>query len=182
MDGKKVIIGLAIGLALGLLAGGAVWFFSGDAQDLKPVEPTPIPEEEMIPTMEPTPTPDLDRADLSIDVLNGSGVPGAAGDAEDFLLDLGYEEITTGNADSYDYQQTEVSIKESKDEYLQMLLTDLSSEYTVSSESAYLDEDYDYDVQIIVGTNGEDEETVETEAEAETEAETETETDDSDLE
>ncbi len=151
MDGKKVVIGLVIGLAVGLLAGAGVWLISGGS-GVGTLKPSPTPTEiPPTPMPEPTPTPELDRADLTIQVLNGSGAPGVAGTAEDLLLDLGYQEIDTGNADTYDYQQTEVSIKESKDEYLQMLLTDLKDEYTVSSESAYLDEDFDFDAQIIIG-------------------------------
>ncbi len=154
MDGKKVIIGLVIGLAIGLVVGGGVWLISGGSTNLglsKP-KPTATPTETpTTPTPEASPTPQLERSDLSLEVLNGSGEPGAAGDAQAVLEDLGYENIEAGNADSYDYDQTEVSIKEGKKEYLQLLLNDLKEEYSISSESAYLEEDYDYDAQIIVG-------------------------------
>jgi hypothetical protein len=152
MDGKKVIVGLVIGLFIGLAAGGGFWLIKGGSIDSGKNKPTPTPTKSLAtPTPESTPTPDLDRADLSMEVLNGSGVPGAAGDTEDFLLELGYENIETGNADSYDYDQTEISIKESKNNYLELLLSDLETEYNVSSESAYLDEEYEYDAQIIIG-------------------------------
>ncbi len=152
MDGKKVIVGLVIGLCIGLAAGGGFWLIKGGSADFGKSKPTPTPTKlPATPTPESTPTPDLDRSDLSMEVLNGSGAPGAAGDAEDFLVELGYENIEAGNADSYDYDQTEVSIKESKNNYLELLLSDLETEYSVSSQSAYLDEDYEYDAQIIVG-------------------------------
>lgn len=152
MDGRKVIIGLVIGLAIGLVAGGSFWLVSGGVSIGRP-KSTPTPTERpTTPTPEATPTPELDRKDLSLEVLNGSGAPGAAGSARDFLENLGYENIDVGNAASYDYDQTEVSVKESKKEYLQLLVNDLKDEYTVSSESAYLEEDYDYDAQIIIGT------------------------------
>jgi len=154
MDGKKVIVGLVIGLVIGLVAGGGVWLLSGGSGEVglkRPkVSPTPT-QVPATPTPEASPTPELSRADLSLEVLNGVGAPGAAGDGQDYLEGLGYENIEVGNAGSYDYDQTEVSIKESKDEYLQMLIDDLEGEYTVSSESAYLEEDYDYDAKIILG-------------------------------
>jgi hypothetical protein len=155
MDGKKVVIGLIIGLAIGLIAGGAVWLISGGSKNLglgKP-KPTATPTEALTtPTPEATPTPELNRSDLSLEVLNGSGAPGVAGDAQDYLQELGYENIEVGNAGSYDYDQTEVAIKESKQEYLQTLLNDLNEKYTVNPETTFLEEDYDYDAQIIIGT------------------------------
>ncbi len=155
MNGKKVLVGLVIGLIIGVLAGGGVWLISGGSTDIgigKP-KPTATPTEpQASPTPEATPTPELSRADFSLQVLNGSGEPGAAGDAEELLETKGYEDITAGNADSYDYDQTEVKIKESKKEYLELLLNDLKDDYSISSESAYLEEDNDYDAQIIVGT------------------------------
>lgn len=154
MDGKKVIIGLVIGLAIGLIAGGGVWLVSGGSKNLGLGQPksTPTPTEmPATPTPEASPTPELDRSELSLEVLNGSGAPGVAGGAQDYLESLGYENIEVGNADSYDYDQTELSIKEEKQEYLQLLLDDLEGEYTVNPETTFLEEDYDYDAQIIIG-------------------------------
>ncbi len=154
MNGKKVIVGLVIGLAVGLIAGGVVWLVSGGSADVGMFKPKPTATPTQVPptpTPEASPTPDLDRADLSIEVLNGSGEPGAAGDAEAILEDAGYEMIETGNADSYDYEQTQVSVKESEKAFLQLLLNDLKDEYSISSESAFLEEDYDYDAQVIIG-------------------------------
>jgi len=155
MNGKKVIVGLVIGLTVGLIAGGVVWFVSGGGADVGVFKPKPTATPTRVPpspTPQASPTPDLDRSDLSIEVLNGSGEPGVAGDAEELLEDLGYELIETGNADSYDYDQIQVSVKESNKDYLQLLLNDLKDEYSISSESAFLEEDYEYDAQVIIGT------------------------------
>src|SRR3989344_3619400 len=64
-------------------------------------------EQEIEPTQAPTATPtpvEFDRASLSVQVLNGSGVSGEAGRMETYLSDLGYENTEIGNADNSDYQ------------------------------------------------------------------------------
>jgi LCP family protein required for cell wall assembly len=43
-----------------------------------------------------------------VDVLNGSGEAGVAADTGSLLLDEGFEINDTGNADSFDYQQTQI--------------------------------------------------------------------------
>lgn len=104
------------------------------------------------PTKAPTAAPadtDIDRADLSIAVQNGSGVAGAATDASDFLEGLGYEVVSTGNADNFEYTETVIRVKSSMKEYLDQLEEDLSGEYTVGSATA----DYtgEADALVIVG-------------------------------
>ena len=74
-----------------------------------------------------------------------------AGEAKDFLEGLGYEDVDTGNAGAYDFEETEVAIKEGKEEYLDLLIGDLSEEYEVSEDSETLDEDSDYDAVVTVG-------------------------------
>lgn len=64
--------------------------------------PSPIPS----PTIQP-----VNRKDYKIKVLNGSGIAGKASDAKDFLKTKGYEEILTGNADTFDYATTVVQVK-----------------------------------------------------------------------
>lgn len=61
--------------------------------------PTLSPDEED-PT--PTPAPELDRASITIDVLNGSGITGKAGETAEKLETLGYTIGTIGNATATD--------------------------------------------------------------------------------
>jgi hypothetical protein len=59
--------------------------------------PTPTTDpEEASPT--PTPAPELDRSEITIDVLNGSGITGKAGETAEKLETLGYTIGTIGNA------------------------------------------------------------------------------------
>lgn len=160
-SGKKYLfIGLIVVLVLALIGGGI--YVSQKAMSKKeaseatspePAEPKAASEEEVTPTEEPevTPAAELDRADLKIQALNGRGVAGAAGGAKDLLEELGYADVVTGNAENYDYEETEISIKEEKEDYLEMLTDDLSEEYTLADETSTLDEDSDYDAIVIVG-------------------------------
>lgn len=113
----------------------------------------PVEEGQSSPTPTPTPEVELDRAELKVQVLNGSGTPGMAGKAQEHLEGLGYQDIDTGNADDYDYKETVIAIKPSKEKYLGLITKDLAEEYTVASETEELDEDSDFDVVITVGTN-----------------------------
>lgn len=110
--------------------------------------PTPTPE-----VTEPTPTPaaELDRSELSIQVLNGSGVTGAAKTAQEYLEGLGYSVDAVGNADESDLETTQVAIKSEKEEFSDLVKEDLSEQYTVDEEVGELDEDSTYDVVITLG-------------------------------
>lgn len=111
--------------------------------------PTPEPTTEVTPTSEPTLIPD--RSELKIQILNGSGAPGTAGKAKEFLEELGYEVADTGNAKNYDYEETEISLKESRMDFKALLVEDLGKEYEISEDVGTLDEDSDYDAVVIIG-------------------------------
>lgn len=154
---KWILIALIVLGGLSLVIGGILVYQKAIKNKELVIEseakPTLVPEEtvEQISTPTPTPTIILERSDLKIEVLNGSGVPGTAAKAADFLEELGYQKPATGNADSYDYSSTIIKIKESKQDYLPILKEDLSEKYTLSEEVDTLDEDEDFDVVIIIG-------------------------------
>ena len=132
------------------------WAQYAKKKDKEVVAPTPTPlvaPSEVTPTGEisPSPTPKISRADLKIKVLNGTGVPGAAGKVAELLEKFGWQGIKTGNADNFDYQKTVIQIKESKKEYFELLKKDLSSKYTLEEEPQTLSEDENFDAVIIVG-------------------------------
>ena len=111
-------------------------------------EETPVAQ----PTATPTPpAPTLKRADLKVQVLNGAGVAGTASSAQEFLEGLGYEDIDTDNADSFDFEETEIAIKEDKEKYVELLNDDLLKKYVVSKTIKTLPEDSKYDVVITIG-------------------------------
>lgn len=110
--------------------------------------PTTTPQAEQITQ---TPAEELKREDLKVEILNGSGTPGAAGVTQKYLEDLGYQIAKTGNAKSYTYKETEISIKEEKRPYLEMLVKDLEKNYTLATGSSFLESESEFDAVIVVG-------------------------------
>ena len=109
--------------------------------------PTPTPEPTAIP--EPTLTP---APSIVLEVLNGSGVAGAAADTQTKLEELGYTIDSIGNADKSDYETTEVIVA-SGFTRTQELLDGLIAEFGEATTSGELAEDATVDAQIILGSN-----------------------------
>lgn len=139
-------------LLVGGLVGGLITYFSGISR-LSAETPTSTPLATYMPQVTPTEAPktSIKREDLKVQILNGSGVSGAANKAKTFLEGLGYKGVEVGNASSSDFAETEVSIKDSKKEFLSTLTTDLSKNYTVSKETKTLAASSKYDIVITLG-------------------------------
>lgn len=140
-------------LLVGALVGGLITYFSGLSR-LGEADKTPSP----IPTVvdaEPSPTASpsstLKRDGLKIQVLNGSGISGAAGKAKTLLEGLGYTSVDTGNALSSNFVKTEVAYKESAKEYLDLIIKDLSKEYEATAAAKVLPTSSKYDIVITLG-------------------------------
>lgn len=166
-SGKKLLVLVGIFLVLGGLVVGGVFSLRSrgekEVESLPVVEVTPSPAEEGpgdISQVTPTATPaaevvEIDLQDYSVQVLNGSGVPGEAGRAEDLLLAGGFEAIDVGNADSYDYTDTEVSLREGTPKAVFDSIEEVLGEsYSVVKGDA-LARDADYDVVVVVGVQKE---------------------------
>jgi hypothetical protein len=111
------------------------------------VSPSPLP-----PTAAPTPTPSVTREKLKIKVLNGSGIRGKATEVRDILKDLGYQEILTGNADSFDFETTVIRTKPGEKEALDMIKADIK-DYVTKAETEALEETDSSDATIIIGAD-----------------------------
>ena len=151
---KIVFIVLAVVIVLGA-AGGGFYFYNKKKSAPEIQSETETEQIVVSPASEPVePSPattPLERKDLAIQVLNGSGIAGKAGKMKDFLEEAGYEEIDTGNAETYDYEEAEIAVKENAKDYLEMLTDDLSEKYSLAEETRTLDEDSEFDVIITVG-------------------------------
>ena len=93
----------------------------------------------------------LDRSKLSVTVQNGSGIEGVAGKAGAILKDFGYNVVSTGNADNYNYKGVTIKVKKDKSEFLDLLKKDLSKEYKITTASSGLDLGSPTDAVIIIG-------------------------------
>lgn len=114
----------------------------------KPTE-TPTPEPTEAPPT-PTPTVEVMRESVTIQVLNGTGVPGQANGVKALLEGKGYTGITTGNADTYDYTQSEIQISKDKSYLKDTILADVKSSLT-DPKVTELPSDATVDVVIIIG-------------------------------
>lgn len=164
---KAIVIIVTILAVLAGLVGGGLLVYRNALSD--PGQQPQVIESDATPTPSPTPLEDpdatasgqvdetssdseIDRAEIAIQILNGSGVPGAAGDVADLLTAENYDDIDTGNASSFDYDTTEVRVAAGN----QALFADIESILEVSYEITQgdpLDEDSDFDVVITVGDN-----------------------------
>jgi len=58
---------------------------------------------------------EIDLSQYKIQILNGSGIKGGAGTVESLLNKAGFTDTATGNAASYDFQETEIAVKKDID-------------------------------------------------------------------
>lgn len=151
---RLVVVILIAAVISGVVVGGIIYFNSKVSKPLTIAEtqpPSPTPQEEVMEEKEAM-EEKVDLTQYSVQVLNGSGVPGEAGNAESSLTDAGFENIDTGNADSYDYEQTEVSLKADLPEAIYKAIEDaLGGQYNVVKSETTLSEGSDYNIQVIVG-------------------------------
>ena len=177
---KRYLIVIAIIVVLVLILLGVFKFATGGSNSKAEITPTPTievaPTEEPTPTEElspsptvkpkttptssPTPKPSvnpvdkasgLDRSKLSIHILNGSGVTGAAKKASDLLEGLGYNVIQIGNAENSDFASTEIQMASGKSDFIALLKSDLSGTYTVGKTSDSPASDEKADAVVIIG-------------------------------
>lgn len=170
---KRLLIFGGLFILVLLLLGSAVYFITQDSNSSEPDETassislppeeeiteTPTPEEEGSPTPERPTTPSKapastasENSDISISVQNGSGVSGAAAEAADVLKTAGYTISSTGNADSTNYSDVTIQIKNSLRSSLADIEEALSDDYTVGETSTDLPESTSYDVLVIIGS------------------------------
>ena len=153
---SKIILTIVVVLlVLGAIVGGALYFQKGVTED-KPDESTNTAE--MTPVATPLPTAPEEKVDLTtlnVSVLNGSGKAGEAGKVKNLLVEGGFSEdkITSGNADSYDYDETSVSVKGGlSTKVMDAVKTSLSDVYALTASEDELEESSSYDIVIIVGS------------------------------
>lgn len=156
---KKLIYLLGVILAIVVLF-NVVRTLTGGSKSTPPPTPTPIVKETPTPVEESTPEPTinpvdsstgLDRSELSVAIQNGSGEGGVAKRASDLLKGLGYDVVSTGNADNFDYTDITAKVKATEKKYLPLLIKDLSTEYAIGSSSSDLSASESAEAVVIIG-------------------------------
>jgi hypothetical protein len=112
----------------------------------------------LIPTVSPTgelssvdKATKLNRSELDIAVLNGSGIAGAAKGVSDYLQGLGYRVVRVENADAFTYTNINVIVKKSVSRYADLLRKDLRGKPEFSSVSASVSDEIANEAVVIVG-------------------------------
>jgi hypothetical protein len=150
--GKGTLIFIILAILALVLVG--FWLVFGKGKGVEEMEegmltPSVFEEDSFSPSPIPTQV-EFDRDEISIQILNGSGISGAAGDLSDKMEDLGYSDIEVGNASNQDYETTNVTFSSSlPDEVVDEITEMLEDMYEdVDSETGSTDE---YDIEIITG-------------------------------
>ncbi|KKQ43256.1 MAG: hypothetical protein US60_C0005G0016 [Microgenomates group bacterium GW2011_GWC1_37_8] len=148
-SGMKLV--LIIIIVLSILA-SAAWFVFGRGGNI-PVseEPTPTPFFNEQPTSMPIPTEtEVDKSELKIQVLNGTGIAGGAGTLKTKLEALDFSNIEVGNASPQNYTSAEVTFSSSIPESVEQELTDLLED-TYQDVKLKTGSTTDFDIKIITG-------------------------------
>lgn len=150
----KILIIIAILL---ILAGGGFYYYQSTQKPVETVKEEETKEESVTPTEEPTPA-DVKNDAYTIELLNGSGIAGEAGRAQELLEGEEFKVDSTGNAENYDFEDTVIQAGSDVDEaWIKELRRTLGKNYTVKSGVTKLDAaDSTADVVVIVGSLDED--------------------------
>lgn len=131
--GKKRLLILAILIVLVLVGGGGFYMFNQNSKNIEQKNAVKTVEENKKVT--PTKKPGVfKREEWTLEVLNGTKIPGLAKKTSEDLTKLGYNVIKTENADESTYSQAQIFIQEGKTAPKQ-LLSDMEMVINVSSVS-----------------------------------------------
>lgn len=137
-SGKKKFAAAAIIIVILLATGWVIKSGSGSAESEIKTGSQPIPTP--LPTPSFTPAVKLERSGVSFEVLNGSGVTGAAKKLADQLKELGYEVLKTANADKDTYTQNQIYIKAELKGTVDLVIADLKDIIKIASVAGELKE------------------------------------------
>jgi hypothetical protein len=143
---------LGTGILLGVIIFGGWLLYDAYGGDIK--IPSSVMKPTVTPSKEPSPSPttvSINPGDYKVDVLNGTGVSGAAGDVESSLNTAGFTNTTTGNASEYGFTDTEVAMKSDVPSAVFDAIKKSLPDYSVV-EVTSLPTDGNYDVVVTVGT------------------------------
>lgn len=130
--GKKTLVIVLVVLGV-LLIGGGLFFFIGNRARQSEPTPTPSSQLEVMETVEPEPTSTSEpanREEISIDVQNGTGIAKEASYLQGILKEMGYSQVSLGNADNQSYEDAVVTFSSG-------LPSSVVSEITDKLESVY---------------------------------------------
>ncbi len=152
--GLKWLLILVILFLLGMIGGLGYLFVFQSKPVVTNTTTTPKTTLKTIKVLNPSPTvATVAKNTYTIEVLNGSGVSGAAGAGQNYLNGKGYNVVGVGNADNSNYTDTIIKAKTSvPSSFISQLRQDLSGKYTVANSLTSLNNSSSTDVVVVVGS------------------------------
>lgn len=105
----------------------------------------PVVEEEV----EIAESEQLERSEISLEILNGSGVAGLAAETMVAFEGLGYDEISVGNAETV--PGSELYVRSGYEDRVDVLLDDVLAELEIATISGELEDDGEIVARIVLG-------------------------------
>lgn len=136
---------------LGALLGGVI-FYQKSLNKAANATASPTPSSEVTPAPSASPSASLDLSKYSINVENGSGISGEAGNASNILTAAGFKVSATGNADAYSYTKTIIKTKSDVPQaFIDQVSSALSKTYVLGTSQTLPDTSSD-EIVVIVGS------------------------------
>ena len=155
---------LITAIVVGLVAGGVYVYLSGTGKlvgdNIALMSPTPGSSNAVLATASPSPVaslepslePEIALDKYKVNILNGSGKIGEAGNAKKLLEEAGFKVGSTGNAKTFDFKKTLVAAKKSiSSKTVDLVVGALGKSYKVELSEALKESD-SYDITITVGS------------------------------
>lgn len=147
---NRGIAGPLVAVLVLLLLVGGVFFFMKSRSSNTESSPEPTIEEPTITEQTSSPAPSVNKADIKIKVLNGTGTSGEAGLLKDKLGSSGYTSVESGNASRQDYTDAQVAFASDVPESVQdEIMSILKSTYKGVKETSGVSSGFD--VEVITG-------------------------------
>ena len=151
-----ILVTVLVALFVVLLSGGVYVYVTGtQSQTLGetplPTSTPPVAQESPEASASPTAVPKADLAKYTVNILNGSGKIGEAGKVKTLIEKEGFKVGNTGNAASFDFEETVIQAKTDVPEAVVNQLTEAITGYVTSVGTA-LKESSTYDIVITVGS------------------------------
>ena len=123
----------------------------GGEQTIATPSPFSFSESSQSPSPEATAGANLNKSEPKIRVLNGTSTSGLAASTKEFLESKGYTVASIGNAAARDFEKTTLSFKKGFEKFQDLLTSDLSSKYSVTTSNEALEASDSADIEVIVG-------------------------------
>ena len=155
-----LFLAFLIGLSLGAGLIGGIFFYksrvegmdltSGTSKPESTITPQESVNEPPLPESSPASAEKTDLTKVNVQILNGSGIAGEAGRVDALLKKAGFTKTVTGNASTYNFTKTTVSIKKDAPADVYLAIEKALSTY-VLEKNENLSSSSSYTVVITVG-------------------------------